>query len=190
MTVKDGYSQQQSRIFQWEMWGILFIVLMGSLLHFTFGFSGGWKPLGIISAVNESVWEHLKLAFWPAFFWTIIEWICLRRTGTDTSPNFLIAKAIGAYTMPVVIVVIFYSYTTFTGDSILAVDLSTFVIAVVIGQFLSYRLWRSRNSWQAPYWLGLGLFIIVILLFAIFTFYPPHIGLFQDSPTGGYGILL
>ena len=189
IAMKAENNSKQANIFRWEMWGILFIVLLGSLLHFTFEFSGGWRPLGIISAVNESVWEHLKLAFWPALFWTIFEWLRLRRPKRDTRPNFLLAKAIGAYTMPVVIVVIFYSYTAFTGESILAVDLTSFVIAIVIGQSLSYKLWHSWNSAKSLIWLGLAMFTIGILLFAIFTFYPPHVGLFQDSPTGAYGIL-
>ena len=189
MIMKAEDSLKQANIFRWETWGILFTVLLGSLLHFSFEFSGGWRPLGIISAVNESVWEHLKLAFWPALFWTIIGWLCLRRPKTDTRPNFLLANAVGAYIMPAVIVVIFYSYTAFTGESILAVDLSSFVIAVVIGQFVSYRLWRSWISAQSPNWLGLAMFMLGVLLFAVFTFYPPHVGLFQDPPTGGYGIL-
>ena len=108
MVMKADTNLKQANTFRWEMWGILFIILLGSLLHFSFEFSGGWRPLGIISAVNESVWEHLKLAFWPALFWTIIGLLCLRRPKTDTRPNFLLANAVGAYIMPAVIVVIFY----------------------------------------------------------------------------------
>lgn len=91
--------------------------------------------------------------------------------------------------MPAVIVVIFYSYTAFTGDSILAVDLSSFVIAIIIGQFVSYRLWLSLRLPQAFNWLGLAMLITAVLLFAIFTFYPPEVGLFQEPVTGGYGII-
>jgi hypothetical protein len=32
------------------------------------------------------------------------------------------------------------------------------------------------------------MFVIGALLFAIFTFYPPAAGIFQDPVTGGYGI--
>jgi hypothetical protein len=165
---------------RWEMWGMLFIILFGALLHFTFEFSGGWRPLGAISAVNESVWEHLKLAFWPVIIWTIIEFFFVQRQIKDSNPNFLLAKTIGAYIMPLVIVIIFYSYTAFTGESILAVDLSSFVIAVVIGQIVSYGVFNL---------FGLALLIIGVLLFTIFTFYPPTAGIFQDPVTGGYGIV-
>lgn len=187
--MKTSSSKETTSFFRWEMWGILFIVLFGSFLHFTFEFSGGWSPLGIISAVNESVWEHLKLAFCPVVIWTIIEFFFVRRPAKDTSPNFILAKAIGAYIMPLVIVVIFYSYTAFTGDSILAVDLSSFVIAVVIGQIVSYKLWRSLRLSRVFNSLGLVMLVIGVLLFAIFTFYPPEAGIFQDPVTGGYGIV-
>src|SRR5512136_2835991 len=135
--MKSKENKQPSLIFRWEMWGILFVVLAGSLLHFTFDFSGGWKPLCIISAVNESVWEHLKLAFWPAFIWTVIEYFFTRKAYKESHVGLIFPEAVGAYVMPLVIVVVFYSYTAFTGHSILAVDLSTFVVAVVIGQIVS-----------------------------------------------------
>ena len=187
--MKNASNKETTSIFRWEMWGILFIVLLGSLLHFTFEFSGGWRPLGVISAVNESVWEHLKLIFWPVVIWTIIEFFFVRRPSKDASTNFVLAKAIGSYTMPLVIVVIFYSYTAFIGDSVLAIDLSSFVVAVVIGQIVSYKLWCSLRLSEVFNWLGLTIIMIGILLFAIFTFYPPQVGIFQDPVTGGFGIV-
>jgi hypothetical protein len=187
--IKTWSNKETTSIFRWEMWGILFIVLFGSLLHFTFDFSGGWRPLGVISAVNESVWEHLKLTFWPAIIWTIIEFFRVRRLTKDIYPNFILAKATGAYIMPLIIVAIFYSYKAFTGDSILAVDLLSFVIAVIIGQIVSYWIWLSLKLSETFNWVGLAMFIIGAFLFAIFTFYPPGASIFQDSVTGSYGIL-
>lgn len=178
----------KAAVFRWEMWGIPFIAVLGALLHFTFEWSGGWRPAGVISAVNESVWEHLKLTFWPTVFWTVIEYLTIYRKVWSSYPGFLLARAIGAFSMPVVIVVVFYSYTAFTGDNILAVDLSSFVIAVVLGQAVSYRLWVCCTLSPAYNRLGLGLFIIGILALAVFTFYPPHVGIFRDWVTGGYGI--
>jgi len=49
-----------------EVIGTLFIIIQGSAFHFTYELSGNNPVVGSISAVNESVWEHLKLAFWPA----------------------------------------------------------------------------------------------------------------------------
>jgi hypothetical protein len=40
----------------YEMVGTVFIVILGSILHFTFEWSGGNPVVGAFSAVNESVW--------------------------------------------------------------------------------------------------------------------------------------
>ena len=107
---------ERKKVLRWEMFGILFISLAGSFLHFTFELSGFWKPLAVISAVNESVWEHLKIGFWPAFIWGVIEFFIFGRK----IKNFFFAKAVTFLLIPFVIVILFYSYTYVTGTEFLA----------------------------------------------------------------------
>lgn len=172
-------------VLRWELVGIGVIFIVGALFHFLFEWAGGWEPVGVIAAVNESVWEHFKIAFWPALFYAIIEYPFLK----DSANNFFIGKAIGIYVMPVVIAVIFYSYTAIWGEEILAVDISIFFIAVALGQLASYKVLTMR---QWPAWMsGLGLAMVVALAvaFGVFTFYPPHLCIFKDAVSGGYGIV-
>jgi hypothetical protein len=61
-------------ILRWELGGIAFIVVVGSALHFVFEWSGRAIPVAPIAAVNESVWEHLKLGFWPALVYAALEY--------------------------------------------------------------------------------------------------------------------
>jgi hypothetical protein len=56
-----------------ELIGIAVIAGLGSLLHFAFEWSGELRPVAIFAAVNESVFEHLKLTYWPALFYTAVE---------------------------------------------------------------------------------------------------------------------
>jgi len=63
----------KTKILKLELIGALFIILLGSLLHFTFEWSNNFWLVGIFSAVNESTWEHLKLAVIPALLWLLIE---------------------------------------------------------------------------------------------------------------------
>ena len=170
---------------KWELVGIAFITLLGALLHFTFELSGGLAPVGVFSAVNESVWEHFKLGFWPAVLYGIIESGFIRK---QTS-NFLIAKATGIYLIPITIGVIFYSYTAIIGEEFLIIDVLSFVIAVAVGQLVSYKILTSRKF---PAWLngfGLGMVILLAIAYGIFTFYPPQLPLFQGHLSGGYGII-
>lgn len=172
------------KVLSYELAGIVFILLLGSVLHFTFEWSGNQPIVGVFSAVNESVWEHLKLAFWPALLFALIEYVPLKRVAN----NFVFAKTVGVYVMVAVIPSIFYSYTALAGESLLAVDIGSFVIAVIVGQLLSYKLLTYHSLSQKLAWVSLFFFVLLAVLFAVFTFYPPHIQIFQDSPTGGYGI--
>jgi len=167
----------------YELVGIIFIIILGSLLHFTFELSDHQAVVGIFSSVNESVWEHLKLAFWPALFFAIIEYRPLK-----ASQNFLFAKGVGIYLMPAIIAVLFYSYTAILGESVFAMDILIFIIAVIVGQFVSYKLLVSKKfpkTWGRIFLVAL---ILLAALFVIFTFYPPHLLIFRDPITGGYGL--
>ena len=50
--------------------GFVFLCVAGSLLHFFYGFTGKDPLAGLVSPVNESPWEHLKLLYFPALLLT------------------------------------------------------------------------------------------------------------------------
>jgi hypothetical protein len=168
----------------YEPVGIAFIIVLGSVLHFTFEWSGSQPVVGVFSAVNESVWEHLKLAYWPALLFLLIEYVPLKKTVA----NFFFAKTVGVYLMVLIIPVVFYSYTAVTGESILAVDIASFMVAVAIGQVASYKLLMHKKLSEKLAWLSLGALIALAIAFALFTFVPPHAPVFRDPVSGGYGI--
>ena len=171
-------------ILRWELLGIAFVFFLGALLHFVFELSGESKIVGLFGSVNESVWEHFKLGYWPMLLYAAIEYPLLRK---DTH-NFLVAKTAGVYIIPFLIAVIFYSYTFFIGREILIADILIFAVAVTVGQLTSYRILTLPTM---PRWSGkLALVFLILLALALmlFTFYPPHLPIFQDFNTGNYGI--
>ena len=166
-----------------ELVGTVFIVLIGSLLHFTFELSGNNPVIGAFSAVNESVWEHLKLSYWPALIYAIIEYRYLKKT----TRSFFLAKAVGIYLLPLIIVSFFYFYRTFTEEN-LFLDISIFVVAVAIGQLASYKLLNRKETPEIYDKISVIAIILLAILFVLFTFYPPQIPIFQDPSSGNYGI--
>jgi len=168
-----------------EIGGIFFISLSGSALHFVFEWSGEWPPLALIAAVNESVWEHLKLAFWPGMMYAFIIFPFLK----NKTKNFWIAKTAGLYAMPIVIILMFYSYLAVAGKSNLIYDISTFVFAVSVGQLLSYHLMIKDIHQRRIKIIAIGLLLIITAAFCLFTFFPPQFPLFRDFVTGKYGII-
>jgi hypothetical protein len=172
-------------VLMYELVGMVFIIVLGSVLHFTFEWSGSQPVVGVFSAVNESVWEHLKLVYWPAFLFLLVEYLPLKKAAVA---NFFLAKTVGVYLMVLIIPAVFYSYTAFTGESILAVDIGSFVVAVVVGQLASFKLLTHRRLSEKFVWVSLAALVALGIAFAVFTFVPPHLGVFRDPVTGGYGI--
>jgi hypothetical protein len=166
-----------------EIVGTIFINFLGTALHFTYALSGNNLLVGSFSAVNESVWEHLKLPFWPSLLWMLIEMYPLRKVVS----NFFAAKSTGSIIMVILIPAVFYSYTAFTKE-ILAVDIATFMIAVIIGQIVSYRLFKQGKPVKSTETIAIIVIALLAILFITFTFYPPHLPIFQDSNNGQYGI--
>ena len=174
----------ENKILKVEIVGTIFIILLGSALHFTYASSGNNPLAGFISAVNESVWEHLKLAYWPALLWMLITIFLLK----NEVNNFFFAKAVGAFSMIAFIPAVFYLYTAFTGESIFAIDIASFFAAVIIGQFISYRLFKLKQLPRFTGAIAVATMTLMAIIFTLFTFYPPHLPIFQDSITGRYGV--
>ena len=63
------------KVRNWQITAVLFTLIFGTLLHFTYGLSGNNPIVGTFSAINESTWEHLKLLFFPMLIFAIFEGI-------------------------------------------------------------------------------------------------------------------
>ena len=81
----------RKRVIGYKIVGTIFIVILGSALHFTYELSGKLAIVAAFLAVNESVWEHLKLAFWPSLIWLLLEYLPVKKL----TNNFLMAKTLG-----------------------------------------------------------------------------------------------
>lgn len=174
------------RIRKWSIAGVVVTLVTGTLLHFVHEWFGGgfWASIG---AVNESTWEHLKLIFWPMFLFGIVEYIAYGRK----TPGFLPAKFFSVLLGMSTIVVLFYTYTGILGYHIPLVDIFIFIIGTVRAYiFLNRKLSKPPKlysaSW-APVVFGL-LLLALAVCFVMFTFVPPHIGLFLDPVSHTYGL--
>ena len=112
------------------------IVIAGTLLHFVYGWSGDNALVGLLSPVNESVWEHTKLLVVPVTAVGAVEAVVLhdnRRVAWAT----LVEATLGALAIPAV----FYTYTGALGvGPILWVDITSFVLVVAGAQWLHLRV--------------------------------------------------
>jgi hypothetical protein len=163
--------------------GAVAVIVTGTLLHFAYDLSGGSRVVAAFAPANESVWEHLKLVLIPMLALGLVEtkWLGDRR-------RLWWAKLAGVVTASGFIVAFFYTYTgAFGVHSIVVVDILTFVAAIASGQWLSYRIIISPRTPPVPVTVSVVALLLLVALFAVLTFTPPHIPLFQDAVTGSYG---
>ena len=170
----------------WSIAGIFVIFALAGLWHFLYTWLPG--PLtAVLSPVNESPWEHTKLFFMPALIYFTIG----RLTAGKAYPNFIFAHAAVLPLMPLLMLGIYGLIRAF-GIKSLMVDLVNTLIVITFGMTISYRLTVSNKTMAGIRSRVTAVLLVLGLLavFAVFTYFPPHISIFQDSNTLQYGIPL
>jgi hypothetical protein len=173
-----------NKLKKFEIIGALLSIFFGSALHFVFELSGYQKIVALIAAVNESTWEHLKLGFWPLLLWSIIEYFVFRKK----IRNFFFSKFITLFSFCILVPSVFYIYTFILGDNYLPLDILTFIISVLLGQYFGYKIMTSNKNYNLEK-IGVILIVVMVIKFLLFSYFPPKIFLFKDPVSGGYGIL-
>lgn len=173
---------KKNHILIFEIVSTIFIMILGTLLHFTYEWSNNNVLVGTFSAINESTWEHLKLIFFPMLITLVIGYIYIGKN----IPNYLCAKVLGIIVAILFTIIFFYTYTGIIGTNFAIIDISSFFIAVVLGQYVAYQKIQSKTSCNNL--IAIIILLVLYLCFLIFTFFPPHIALFRDPITGIFGI--
>ena len=162
------------KIRMYQIFSAIFVIILGSLFHFTYNLSGENPIVAIFSSINESVWEHLKLLYFPMLLTIVIGYFYIGKE----IPNFLCSKTIGLLVAMLFVVIFFYTYTGILGYNIAILDISSFVIATVLGEFVSYIL--IVNNFEYNNWIAISILAILFICFAIFTFKTPNLGIFKS----------
>lgn len=173
------------KIRRWEIAGLLFTLIFGTLLHFFYQWSGNLWQVGILTPVNESSWEHLKLLFTPLLLFSIAEYFAFGRN----IRGFVPIKVMSVLLAMSAVLILFYTYTGIIGTNFLTADILTFILAVFLAYWYSCRhLTAKENQSNAEILCAWAALAILLICFVLFTFCPPHIGLFLDPVSGTYGI--
>ena len=165
--------KRRSSLWQWAGFG--FATFGGTILHFLYDWTGGSILVSPFSGVNESTWEHMKLLFWPLFFFALVQ-----RPFFQEQENYWYVKLAQILLGLTLIPVLFYTYNGALGKSPDWVNIAIFyVTAALIFLFERLVFKNSRITCAYPR-LAFAAICLIGVLFVVFTFRPPEIPLFRD----------
>lgn len=169
------------------LFGIIPIFILGSINHFTYDWTS-ITLLGLVYPINESIWEHMKLAILPTIIWWGLTYLLFKDKLKLDFKRYFVAFTtsllVSAFLMPL----LYYTYSCGLGIHLFIVDILNLLCTVTIGQLLALHVYNHYSGKKIYFYLCIIVLILVALLFVIFTFNPPHIPIFRDANTGAYGI--
>jgi len=167
----------------WQLAGFAFTAIGGTLLHFLYDWTGENPVVAAFSGVNESTWEHMKLLFVPLLLFALVQ----RRFFRDCNAFWSI-KLKGIILGLLLIPVLFYTYNGAIGKSPDWINIAIFFLAAAsafLWEFQAFRKTSPREKSSPLPWIPI---LLMAVLFAVFTYFTPEIGLFRDPLSGSYGI--
>ena len=179
--ILGGYMKRSIGL--WELWGFAVTSLGGTLLHFLYEWLGEAAWIAPFSGVNESTWEHMKLLFWPAFIYAVIQSFFFKER-----LDFWCVKLRGILLGLATIPVIFYTYNGVIGKSPDWINIAIFFISAAIMYIYEFKAFNDEKYNCKSSKFAFSALCAVAVLFVIFTFKTPEISIFKDPVSNTYGI--
>ncbi len=167
----------------WQFFGFAVTSLGGTLLHFLYELTGGSPWVAPFSGVNESTFEHMKLLFWPMLLFSVIQSFSFRDRA-----DFWCIKLHGTLVGLLLIPILFYTYNGVIGKSPDFINIAIFFVTAAIVYLYEAHLLKRPPELSCRTRVAISALAMLALLFTVFTFHAPSLGLFLDPITGTYGV--
>ncbi len=166
-------------------WAIGPLIIVGTLLHFAFDWSGHNRFVAVFSAVNESYWEHVKIAAWP----TMLLYAVLFPLGGAGHPSFIPAATVALYSIPVTMIGVVFAYKAVTRRNILWLDIAVFGLSIASAQAIFVGLFRGLDAGFVVVLISAVYLAGIVAAYLRFTLRPPEEpDVFLDPVTNRYGL--
>lgn len=160
-----------------------------ALVHMAYEVSEKITVIGLFAPVNESVWEHLKIMFFPNLIWWIVMYFVKKKSCAVVLRSWIFAAALSLLAAPLLVLLLFYAYTGAFGGPSIAVDIALTFVGYFLALALSFHVYkRAKPPAALAVLLSSAAVAALLIAFISFTFFPPRLPLFSDPKTETYGI--
>jgi len=147
-------------------------IALGTGMHFVHHASFFNHFMGYIFPINECVWEHMKMLFYPL---TLVGlYLCITRKSAKPFGGMVLATLAAIPTQ----IALFYVYWIFTRHSITIVDVIAYVVVMIAAMIFGNK-WAFSPKVQKylPYFIGAA--VVLAIVIAVLTYHPFDINLFE-----------
>ncbi len=163
--------------------GIIIAFILCFPLHFIYDKFPNFIT-SIFFPVNESIWEHMKILFGSIIISGVIQKIIVILK-KDKINNMCFSNFIAAITSIPIFLIIFLPFYFIIGENII-INIIIMLITIIISEIISYLITNMKDYKLENVVI---LFVIIIyIIFALLTYYPPRNFLFIEEKTLSYGI--
>lgn len=170
---------------RYHLVGIIVLCLIASPLHFIYAWLGENIIVGMFAPISESVWEHMKLCFWPTLAWWTAGYFLYREKFQLDARRWFFASFFALLLPPLIIIGTFYTLEAGFQIESLLVDIITLFIAIIIAQLVALHVYRVNTR---PGSLSFSSLLMVAILFGVmligFTFFQPDFPIFVAHGAG------
>lgn len=164
--------------------GVFLIFGLAVLSHFMYSWFTN-TLFSIIFPVNESIWEHMKLIVTPVLIFSLIEYIIYRKKNISYN-NFILSYSISMLLCIIIYLIIYLPIDYIFGHSAIVAISLLFIIFIIL-EIISYYIMNYREIRYSNI-IGIGVIIIMYIIFGYLTYNPIEIDLFYDTSKKIYGI--
>ena len=130
------------KIIHWQIAGFIFTVIIGVLFHFLFDLTNENIVVAFIAPVNESIWEHIKLVYFPMFVYALLEYCFLGKEHNQFWCIKLKSILIGMALIPT----LYYTYTGIIGKTVDWFNVVIFFCVTGVVYFLETKMFLENKS--------------------------------------------
>ena len=161
---------------------IIVISIIGTLSHFLYDLSNHNKFVGLFAAVNESTWEHIKIALTPTILWSIVDGYMY-----GDEPSYFLAKTISLVVIILLMPLLFYGHKWVAKKDYFVFDIATFYIVIIASQLAFYFLLKIESLDFIVQYLSCIGFFVLFGCYMVLTLLPLKNFIFKDPLTNKYG---
>ncbi len=166
--------------------GALMIYGLSTLSHFIFKWSNYSPFFGYLTPINESLFQHAKMFFYPCVLYFFITGILFHNTFQINLKKWVFLPLIVFFTTFVIVYGTYYFFQLIFHLESMIIDIISLFVGICLGNWFAYLIYKKKNAIYLSPSISLIAIIGIVIIFTSWTIKPPREDFFYDKENQTY----